>query len=1138
MQNTPSKTTWIVTALLGILAVFGVVFAHLNQQQIFPSINTTISMDNTAAVAKAANLDKKSPLGMGKNAKLAAAYLTDSSVNDYLSLEDTSNQLLNQSLKDKTIQTSFWSVRIFRPQTIQENYYFFAPNGSAYGFKIKLPESKELPNLGEKAARDLATNTLNNYRIQGIEPKDYILKDYAQERVKERLDHHFIYENNKKSIAEAKLEIRMTISGNQVTKMAPNVKLPENFTREFDNMRSFNNAFGQIGSAILIIGYGIIILVSMFTGWQKKALNWSETTAISLIIAAFGGLDGINTLPLAWYSGYDTAQTPEGFFARTILLITASMLTQFIQVFITLLAGEYLTRQTRPQLPQLWNWWHTKSAASQTTTHLIALGYVIFGLTVGYQAIFYIVAQKIPGVWIPTGPLVNPNIVSTYLPALSPFSISLNAGIWEELLFRAVPIGAALIIGKRYNCMWLALLLSVPLQAVIFGMAHASYPQQPFFIRTIELAIPFTFFGAIYLSYGLLPIITAHFLFDVNAFSSIIFNMDTPGIWIQQGLVIATLALPALIVLYAKITTGDWIGQALPSQFLNKQWKPTEQKKDNDMRKTISYVPTATYQLVIYCISSLLIATALGNLWTQFPTITKPLSINRTAAVEKAYEIARQQKLTPEKTWTISTIAALSEPETVLDYLIETLGKENATTFLQNPVIEVDGNSEDLSAYLPHYAWHTRYATFEGTQDDRAEELNIERGNATTDFDHRISENIVIPSISESEAIALARSHLSELSKSTKPFNIIKKQPTTTPKNRTDWQITFEMETDGAFAKLQPRIDISITGNQISGRQQYLHIPEKWIQTQKIKEQNSILIQISESILWTIVTLTILGFSLHHFVNSSINYRVLRNFSILLVLMYAAVYINNMNITFMQLYSAMDMTNQLISEVASWAISHFFKIAVICLLAHYVVTTQSHFKKAPSLLPSIINGAFLGCLLMGGRYLITQYSLPEADWQLGKLILVSGKIPWLGAVDISLQYLMITLFALAACLYTMTRKPSIYRYLFAIVMLTLVVKSVSFEHRVFITPEFLHLKVYGVIFLIICLCWKRIIRDDPLTIPALTATVLIIHLCMLNKNPVSPDYASVIGVSIAKIMIWATVILTLLHGNQKIQHNK
>ena len=118
------------------------------------------------------------------------------------------------------------------------------------------------------------------------------------------------------------------------------------------------------------------------------------------------------------------------------------------------------------------------------------------------------------------------------------------------------------------------------------------------------------------------------------------------------------------------------------------------------------------------------------------------------------------------------------------------------------------------------------------------------------------------------------------------------------------------------------------------------------------------------------------------------------------------------------------------------------------------------------------------------------------------------------------------------------QKPSVYRYLFAVVMLTLVVKSVSFEHRVFITPEFLHLKVYGVIFLIICLCWKRIIRNDPLTIPALTATVLIIHLCMLNKNPVSPDYASVIGVSIAKIMIWATVILTLLHGNQKIQPNK
>ena len=62
MQNTPSKTTWIVTALLGVLAIFGVVFAHINQQQIFPSINTTISMDNTAAVAKAAIYDTEKRL--------------------------------------------------------------------------------------------------------------------------------------------------------------------------------------------------------------------------------------------------------------------------------------------------------------------------------------------------------------------------------------------------------------------------------------------------------------------------------------------------------------------------------------------------------------------------------------------------------------------------------------------------------------------------------------------------------------------------------------------------------------------------------------------------------------------------------------------------------------------------------------------------------------------------------------------------------------------------------------------------------------------------------------------------------------------------------------------------------------------
>lgn len=1131
MSQTPTRTTWIFTSLLSIIALFGIVFAQLNQEIIFPTINTTISMDNAEAVAKATVLDKKSPLGLGPKSQMVSAYLTNSDVNNYLSLQDPSNKLLKEALASRTIQTSFWSVRTFIPQTIQENFYYFAPDGSPFGFKLKLPESKSLPNIDKQAATDLATKTLQNYKIKGIQISDYQLRDYTQERIKDRIDHHFIYENTQRKIAEADLEMHLTISGNQVSNLRPNVKLPENFYRDFDNMRSFNGSFGAIGGAILIIGYGSIILASILFGWRKKSLNWRETTAISVIIAIFLGLNGINVMPLIWFSGYNTAQTSTGFITQTVLSQISFVLSQFVQIFITLLAGEYLTRKTRPHLPQLWNWWHVESASSQNTSYLIFLGYVIFGLTTGYQAIFYLVAQQIPGVWIPTGQLVDPNFISTYIPALTPFSMSLNAGVWEELLFRAVPIGAALIIGKRYNCLTLVTALIIPIQAIIFGMAHASYPQQPFFIRTIELGIPFAVFGIIYLVYGLLPIITAHFLFDVYAFSTVLFNMNTPNIWIQQTLVFLTLAIPAIIVLYAKIVTGNWVGSKIPQKYLNRNWKTPEKVGPEDETEIIISPPSSPIRLSVYIVVSLVTVIGLSQLWYSIPQTIQPLSSPRSSAITTADQLAKKQQLDLTQSWIVSTIVTLSGSDTAIAYLIDTFGKDTATSLLQKPIVQSNGEPLNISAHMPNYAWHTRFATFAGTQDERAQELMIDNTNNSVDFQHQISENTLRPSLSESEAIILANSQVGKITPQVKSFRIIKKQPTTMPNNRIDWKITYEAIIDDQFSALKPRIDISITGNQVSGQGQYLHLPEKWIQARRINEQNNNLVLILESILWTLITLSILSISLNRFVNSTVNYTVLRNVGLLMLALYGISYLNTINYLLMQLSTSMDFTNQIVSHASSWGIMNFLRIFMICVTLHYVVNSQSQFKTT-TLTPSLLSGVFFGLILIAVRYIVTQTTMPTVDWTLGKTTIVSGQIPWVSAIDVGLQYFFVTLFALTASLHTMTKKRSILLFLFAALTLTLIAKSLSFEHRVFITPVKLHLLIYASLFLITCIGWHSIIRKNPLVIPVTTATIIITNLLMLTRATVAPGYTIVIAVYIAMVMLWTYGLMTLLQRHQ------
>ena len=131
------------------------------------------------------------------------------------------------------------------------------------------------------------------------------------------------------------------------------------------------------------------------------------------------------------------------------------------------------------------------------------------------------------GWWVPSGPLFHPDMIATPFPWLSAIGMSLHAGFWEECLFRAVPLAGAAIIGKRYGNQKLWIAFAMILQAVIFAGAHANYPSYPAYSRLIELIIPSLFWGAVYLRFGLLPVIISHFGYDVVWFALPIFTSSS-----------------------------------------------------------------------------------------------------------------------------------------------------------------------------------------------------------------------------------------------------------------------------------------------------------------------------------------------------------------------------------------------------------------------------------------------------------------------------------------------------------------------------------------------------------------------------------------------------------------------------------
>ena len=132
------------------------------------------------------------------------------------------------------------------------------------------------------------------------------------------------------------------------------------------------------------------------------------------------------------------------------------------------------------------------------------------------------------------------------MPWFSAIANSLQAGFWEECLFRAVPIAGAALIGDRFGKRRLFIVLGFIVQVVIFGSGHAPYPTQPSFARPVELILPSIGFGLLYLYFGLLPGIVLHFIFDTVWFALPLFVATAPGIWIQRTMVVPVASGAAL----------------------------------------------------------------------------------------------------------------------------------------------------------------------------------------------------------------------------------------------------------------------------------------------------------------------------------------------------------------------------------------------------------------------------------------------------------------------------------------------------------------------------------------------------------------------------------------------------------------
>lgn len=840
---------WAAFVLVSILCTG---WAIRNFAEAFPIATLDVTMDRGAALKAAEELATSRGWGP-ENARQAVLFSHDGEVQSFVELEAGGKAAYAEMLQGDLYSPYTWTVRRFSEGVTNETTIWFRPDGAPFGFRQKIPEDEPGPSLDPDAARLLAeTAVADDWEV---DLEDFELVESSQEvRPSGRTDHSFVYERPDRRIGEGRYRLRLTMAGDRFTELSPFIKIPEAFSRRYEEMRSANNGIATGAGFAMILLYIVGGCVfGLFYLMRKRWVIWKPAVKWAIFIAGLQALVVLNQWPLLWM-GYDTALSETTFAIQQVAMALGQLVGMGVILALSFIAAESLSRRAFPHHVQLWHGWSPEVASTRKLLGQNIAGYLLVGIFFAYEVWLYFFASSDLGWWTPSSALTDPNVLANYFPWLTSIAISLQAGFWEECLFRAVPLAGAALLGRRFGKTWLWIAAAMILQALIFGAGHANYPAQPAYARLVELIIPALGFGGLYLVFGLVPAIVFHFAYDVVWIALPLFAADTPGIWIDRGFVILLTLVPLWVVLYARWRAGSF-GE-VPEGAFNGAWEapPAPDR--------VAETPTEAAEGLAAQVQKILIVLGVvgvicWGLVANFKTDAPGIAHSDATARNAARAVLAEGDIRLEQGW--RELSMVDAPFGLHDRFVWREGGP-------------DTYHELLGQYLPVPRRIVRYARFEGDVAERAEEYQVlvGPGGEVQRLTHRLPEGRAGAQLEEHEARSIALDVIErEYGLEANALDEVSAEPSQLP-DRRDWSLVFKVPGDYPLEEGEARIAVDIAGDEVVGGGRFIHVPEEWERAYRNTRGVTRIIQISSVLLVVLLylggsVLAIIRWSRHRF---------------------------------------------------------------------------------------------------------------------------------------------------------------------------------------------------------------------------------------------------------------------------------
>jgi membrane protease YdiL (CAAX protease family) len=809
MRERLTRNDWLFIAACVLIAA-GSLFVILNWfSRAFPEAALNLKIDRQSSLAVAQPLLRAQQV---PTADLKHTTTFESDDESRIFLERTIGLDRQNEEVRRGVHLWAWHHRWFKPLQEEEWQLDVAPTGEITGYDDKLPEARSLPDLDGPAARALAESFLGQVRVNvgGLQ-----LVSNSERRLPHRTQRIFTWESQTLRPGGAPYRTVVNVDGNRVTHYAQGLKVPDAWSRGYSELRSKNSLASGVDSIFLAITT-ICALIVFIVRLRRGDVSIAMLLAVAVVAILLAAGSAINSYP-SQLAAYETTESFPTFLAKFVffgVLFSGFGTAMFLVVLVG--AGEPVYRERlswQLAMPRLWT---ARALTSRRVFRSFVLGYSLVAFFIAYQVAFYLIAGRF-GAWAPAE-VPYDAMLSSRFPWIAVLFAGFFPALSEEFMSRAFSV-------PFFERVFRSRIAAVILAGFIWGFGHASYANQPFYIRGVEVGLAGVLLGFLLYRFGLLPLLIWHYTVDALYTAIPLFRSGNTYYVVSTGVATFVFAIPLLLSIALYIRNRGFI----PDDDLTNASIPTAPELPREPHESIPLPEPirATRWRLLACVLAIALATGLVILAPRGLGEVIDYRITRDQAIDIAsrwlgtaqhtapLEKRAAQPAAGFRSWDAGApVEDGGAPPSAFDSV--------AARYLVRHGMRVQDLAGVLRHRVPAATWMVR--TFTPMQ-KREYKIEVDPRTSTVVGYHRLQEEKMPGArLDEAAALAIARSSFATYGLDAKGFEVKEALNFQQPARR-DWLFHFQERTP-LVADAWRRVSIRVAGNEVSQFATTVKIPD------------------------------------------------------------------------------------------------------------------------------------------------------------------------------------------------------------------------------------------------------------------------------------------------------------------------